>query len=756
MDQFALMTLAIGADCNYSAKPDGRAGSGLKSTHLMKTCFSRLASVVVVCLSMNCVGLLSAQPTTNSAVEKTVLSPDGRLSLVFKLADGTPSYAVNFRNRPVLLSSALGFELKNGSMKSGFALVDAKQSSEDETWTQPWGEQRQVRNHYNELAVTLKQAGERARELRIHFRAFDDAIAFRYEWPEQPALKDFEIMDELTDFVFPSDPIALWQPALRPQQSEQLYFNTRLSQLLRQTKLEHGDELAGENPKKEPIKAVTTPLTMQTDDGLFLVIHEADLTDYAGMQLQPKDGNALKCFLTPWSDGVKVKASAPSSSPWRFVMISDKLSDIVENTSATALNLNPPSRIADTSWIKPGKYVGIWWTMHLNKNTWHPSKPGEDSPDGLGATTKNTRDYIDFAAKYGFSGVLVEGWNKGWAKDWVAHAAEFSFTEPNSEFDLPGLAAYAHEKGVDLISHHETGAVITNYEAQVEAAFAQLQRLGIHHLKTGYVGNEPRVNRYDADGKFIGAEYLDGQYMVRHYRKVAMLAAKYHIMLDVHEPIKDTGEQRTWPNFMSREGARGQEYNAWAGDGGNPPKHDVNLVFTRFLSGPFDFTPGVLQVTFPQYRKNNRVNTTVAKQLALYVTFYSPLQMAADLPENYEKHLDLFQFIRDVPADWETTHMLNGEIGEYVTIARKQRGGEDWFLGSITNEKKRDLDVPLKFLAKDKTYVAEIYRDAEDADWKTNPYAHIIEKKPVSSETTLALHLAPGGGEAIRLKPATP
>ena len=699
---------------------------------------------------------LPAAPAGNKApIEKVVASPNGKLSLVFSLTDGSPAYAVTFMGRPVILASALGFDLKDTAMKSGFTLLGAKKTSKDVTWTQPWGEQREVRNHYNELAVALRQADDPGRELRILFRMFDHAIAFRYEWPEQAALKEFDIMDELTEFVFPADHIALWQPAFRPQQTEQLYARTRLSELLRQTRLEHGDELAGENPKKDPVKAVTTPLIMQTDDGLFLVIHEADLTDYAAMELQPQDHNTLKSYLVPWSDGVRVKASAPTVSPWRFVMISDKLSDIVEGTSATALNLNPPSRVADTSWIKPGKYVGIWWGMHLGKYTWHPSKPGEGSSDGLGATTKNTREHIDFAAKHGFGGVLVEGWNKGWAKDWVAHAAEFSFTKPTAEFDLPELAAYAHEKGVDLISHHETGAVITNYESQVEAAFDQCERLGIHHVKTGYVGMEPRVNRYDAHGRLIGAEYLDGQYMVRHYRKIAILAAKYHLMLDVHEPIKDSGEQRTWPNFMSREGARGQEYNAWAADGGNPPNHDVNLVFTRFLSGPFDFTPGVIQVTYPQYRKNNRVNTTVAKQLAMYVTFYSPLQMAADLPENYEKYPDLFRFIVDVPADWDETHMLNGEIGEYVTLARKRRGGEDWFIGSITNEKKRAFDLPLTFLTKNRIYVAEIYRDADDADWKANPIAYTIEQRLVTGESLLSLRLAPGGGEAIRLKPAT-
>lgn len=723
------------------------SGKFMKSFH---------TSLVVIVVFLAFVFSLPAATTGEVApIERTIHSPNEDLSLTFSLKDGSPSYSVKFKQHSALLDSKLGFKLKSGDLQNDFKLIDAKSSSKDETWIQPWGQQKSVHNYYSQLTVTLQQSGESGRQMRIIFRVFNDAIAFRYEWPEQKALNNFEIMDELTDFVLPSDPTTLWQPAFRSQQTEQLYSKTKLGELLRQTRLKHGDDYAGDNPNKEPVRAVTTPLILQTDDGLYLVIHEADLTDYACMELQPEDDNTLKCDLVPWSDGVKVRASAPCVSPWRFVMISDKLADIVERTSATALNLNPPSRIADTSWIKPAKYIGIWWGMHLGKYTWYPSKPGEGSTDGLGATTANTRRYIDFASKYGFGGVLVEGWNKGWAKDWVAHAADFSFTQPNPQYDLPFLAAYAHNHGVDLISHEETGAVITNYEAQVKDAFAECERLGIHHVKTGYVGMEPRVKRYDASGKFIGSEYLDGQYMVGHYRKIAELAAKYHLMLDVHEPVKDTGEERTWPNFMTREGARGQEYNAWAPDGGNPPSHDVNLVFTRFLSGPMDFTPGILQVTYPQYRKNDRVNTTVTKQLAMYVTFYSPLQMAADLPENYEKHMDLFQFIRDVPTDWEQTLMLNGAIGEYVTIARKERGGPDWYIGSITDENRRDYDVALSFLAKDKTYVAEIYRDADDADWKTNPNAHTIEKKLVNSESILPLHLAPGGGEAIRLKPAT-
>ncbi len=713
-----------------------------------------LITVGMMCL---CVTMVSLCPAAENSAPKTrtLKSPNGDIVLNFSLPDGSPRYSVDYQKRPVITSSALGFDLKHASVRGDLELIDTKRSSKDETWTQPWGEQQQVRNHFNQLAVTLQQTAGQKLKLRVVFRVFDDAIAFRYEWPEQGGLQSFDIMDELTEFNFASDPVALWQPGLRPQQSEQLYSKTRLSELLRQTRLEHGDESAGDNPKKEPIKAVTTPLMLQTDDGVYLALHEADLTDYAAMMLQPKDGHGLKCLLVPWSDGVRVKATAPSTSPWRFVMISDKLSDIVEHTTLTALNLNPPSRVADTSWIKPGKYAGIWWGMHLGKYTWHPSQPGKDSADGLGATTKNTRDYIDFAEKHGFTGVLVEGWNKGWAQDWVAHAAEFSFTEPNSQFDLPALAAYAHSKGIDLISHHETGSIITNYEAQAEAAFAQCEKLGIHHVKSGYVGMEPRVNRYDAKGNLLGAEYLDGQYMVRHYRKMAELAAKHKVMLDVHEPIKDTGERRTWPNFMTREGARGQEYNAWAPDGGNPPGHDVNLVFTRLLSGPFDFTPGVLEVTYPQYRKNNRVNTTVAKQLAMYVAFYSPLQMAADLPENYAKHPDLLQFIVDVPTDWEETRLLNGEIGEYATLARKQRGGDEWFIGSITNEKERAFDLTLNFLPRNRKYVAEIYRDAADANWKSNPAAHVIEKQSVTSESHLPVHLAPGGGLAVRLKPVS-
>jgi len=707
--------------------------------------------------ALSCLGspLLSAPADKGVHTPQVLTSPDGHVLLAFELKDGAPFYSANFKGSPAILRSALGFELKDGSLKSHFEVRETRESSRDETWEQVWGDRREVRNHYRELAVTLQQTNGPGRTMRVVFRAFDHAIAFRYEWPEQPSLQQFEIMDELTEFVFPDDPLALWQPALRPEHAEQLYARTRLSGLLRQTRLKQGDASLGVNPRKTPIKAVTTPLTLQSEDGLYCVLHEANLTDFAAMHLQPTDHHALKSYLVPWSDGVRVRASAPFVSPWRLIMISDELSDMVELTAVTTRNLNPPCRINDTSWIEPGKYVGIWWGMHLGKYTWDPTKPGEHSTDGLGATTQNARDYIDFASRHGFKGVLVEGWNRGWARDWVAHADGFSFTEPNPKYDLEGLAVYAREKGVGLIAHHETGSIVENYERQAQAAFAQCQRLGIHHVKSGYVGMEPRVVRRGADGNEIGKEYLDGQYMVRHYRRIVELAAKHQVMLDVHESIKDTGESRTWPNMMTRESARGQEFNAWAGDGGNPPSHDVNLAFTRCLSGPFDFTPGVLQVTFPEYSRKNRVNTTVAKQLALYVTFYSPLQMAADLPENYRKYPNLLQFIMDVPADWEETRMLNGEIGEYVTLARRERGGDEWFIGAITNEKKRELKVPLSFLPKQKHYVAEIYSDAEDTHWQTNPFACKMDRQLVDGAMELSLRLAPGGGQALRLRPAT-
>jgi alpha-glucosidase len=440
-----------------------------------------------------------------------------------------------------------------------------------------------------------------------------------------------------------------------------------------------------------------------------------------------------------------VKGHTPLKTPWRTIQIADRPGDLI--TSYLILNLNEPNALGDVSWVKPGKYVGIWWGMHLGKWTW-------SSGSAHGATTENTKAYLDFAAKHGFSGVLVEGWNLGWDGDWSAHGDKFDFTTPYPDFDLPGLAAYADSLGVKLIGHHETGAAVTNYESQMEAAFALYQSLGIDTVKTGYVGYGQGIQRYDEQGKPVGKEWHHGQYMVRHHQKVIETAARYGIMINAHEPIKDTGLRRTYPNFLTREAARGQEYNAWDGAGGNPPDHVTTLPFTRLLAGPMDYTPGVLDLTFDQYRADNQVNHTLAKELALYVVIYSPLQMAADLIENYEGN-PAFQFIVDVPVDWEETRILHAEIGDFITTVRRERDGDEWFLGSISDENPRTLEAALDFLDPNVPYVAEIYSDGEGAHWQTNPYPLKIKKYLVDSTTVLTLDLAPGGGQAIRFYPGS-
>jgi alpha-glucosidase len=484
---------------------------------------------------------------------------------------------------------------------------------------------------------------------------------------------------------------------------------------------------------------------METADGLFLSIHEADLTDYASMTLAGSEDDTLLCDLVPWSDGVKVKASTPHRTPWRTIQIAENAGDLI--TSYLILNLNEPNVLGDVSWVQPGKYVGIWWGMHIDKYTWR-------SGDRHGATTERAKRYIDFAAEHGFPRVLVEGWNEGWDGVWTKEGDRFSFTTPVDDFDVEAVSAYAAARGIKLVGHHETSAAVDNYERQLEDAFAYYRSLGIDTVKTGYTGWGREIERRDEEGNLIGTEWHHGQYMVRHYRGVVETAAKYHIMLDVHEPIKDTGTRRTYPNMMTREGARGQEYNAWSIEGSNPPGHTTILPFTRMLAGPFDFTPGIFDLLFEEYRPDNRVNTTLAKQLALYVVMYSPLHMAADLPENYGDH-PAFQFILDVPVDWQETRVLHARIGDYVTIARQDRDSEDWYVGSITDEDGRTLEMPLTFLEPGREYVAEVYADGADADWESNPLGIQVYEMSVDRDTILKLRLAPGGGQAIRLRPAT-
>ncbi|HYC87167.1 MAG TPA: glycoside hydrolase family 97 protein [Chryseosolibacter sp.] len=633
----------------------------------------------------------------------SVTSPDGSLKVTFELREKIPYYSLSKNEWQVIQPSKLGFLLKNLPALSGtFEIVSSASSSVDETWTQPWGEVKQVRNHHNQLLVHLLDGMKR--KLSIEFRVFNDGMGFRYHVPAQKSLKDFVIMDELTEFAFAQDLSAWWIPAYGDEMdSEYLYNNSRLSEIKQK---------------------VTTPVTLESP-GLVVSIHEAALVDYAGMALENMGGLKFKADLVPWSDGERVKTSAPMTSPWRTIQVGTNAGDLV--TSPLILNLNEPCRLNDVSWIKPGKYMGVWWGMHLQRNTW------EQGPNH-GATTANVKSLIDFASAHKFAGVLAEGWNEGWEGDWT-QGGNFNFTKSYPDFDLAALSKYAREKNIALIAHHETGGNVSNYERQLDDAFRLLREHDIHYLKTGYVNKLPAGERHQ------------GQFMVRHYHKVMETAAKYKVMLDVHEPVKDTGLRRTFPNMMTREGARGTEYEAWSS--GNPPSHTTILPFTRCLAGPLDYTPGIFDILFKN-RGSFRVHTTLAKQLALYVVLYSPLHMAADLPENYNGH-PAFKFIEDVPTDWEYTRVVNGEIGKFVTIARKDRHSNQWFVGSITNEEPREISLPLDFLDQGKKYTAEVYTDGQNADFSNNPLDfEIRHTAAVDNQTTLKLRLAPGGGTAIR------
>ncbi|HWE42404.1 MAG TPA: glycoside hydrolase family 97 protein [Gemmatimonadaceae bacterium] len=651
-----------------------------------------------------------------------VISPDGRNDVSVGIRDGYLWYAVDHGGKHVLMPSRLGFAFRGApELFKGLRITDTARTTYDSTWTQPWGEVARVRDHHNELRVTVAETAAPNRTFSVVFRAFEDGVGFRYEVPDQPAIGNYEISDELTEFTFAEDAKAWWTPSTvpKPDRYEMLYSSSPVSVL----------------------DTVNTPLTLEFQNGPAVVIHEADLVDYPGMNLAggPEQNRTLRAALAPWADGVKVRGHTPLTTPWRTIQIADRAIDLAP--SVITLKLNPPSRIEDTSWIEPMKYDGIWWGMHIGTMTW-----GQGPKHG--ATTANTKQYIDFAAANGMKGVLVEGWNVGWDGDWMNNGAKFSFTQAYPDYDLPALAAYAKSKGVTLIAHNETAMGVENYERQLDSAFALYQRLGIRAIKGGYVTD-----------KTFGGDSHTGQYMVRHFRKVVETAAKYHIAVDMHEPIKDTGERRTWPNFMSREASRGQEYNAWGGDGGNPPEHETILFFTRMIAGPMDFTPGIFDILIkrptgkPRTPEESRPRTTIAKQLALYVVLYSPLQMAADLPENYAGQ-PAFQFIRDVAVDWDTTKVLDGKIGDYVVVARKTKGKDEWFVGAITDEQKRTLDVPLGFLPKGRRYVAEIYADGPTASWKDNPESVVISSKPVTSATRLKVVLASGGGQAIRIRPA--
>lgn len=651
-----------------------------------------------------------------------VASPDGRNAVTVEVREGGLHYSVQRDGRPIVLPSRLGFEFRGApALRDSLTITGAARNTVDETWTQPWGEVARVRDHHNELKVEVAETAGPRRRFTLAVRAFDDGVAFRYELPAQPNLREFELMEELTEFAFADNPKAWWIPSDRARldRSEMLYSQSPASLL----------------------DSVQTPLTMESRDGrTVMVLHEAHLQNYARMNVAGRaiEDRTLRAALAPLSDGVKVRGSTPFNTPWRTLQLADRAADLVP--AVLGLNLNPPNVLGDVSWVRPMKYVGIWWGMHINTMTWNTGPK-------LGATTENAKRYIDFAAANGIDGVLVEGWNIGWDGDWIGNAELFSFTQSTPFYDLQEVARYARQKGVSLIVHNETSGGISNYERQMDEAYALYASLGLNAIKSGYV----------ADG-YRGHNHWS-QFMVNHWRRSVETAARHRIMLNIHEPVHDTGERRTYPNLMTREGARGQEYNAWAGDGGNPPEHESILFFTRLIAGPMDFTPGIFDLLLasapdgPRRPEQARPRTTLAKQLALYVVVYSPMQMAADLIENYAGRPE-FKFIRDVAVDWEQTKVLDARIGDHVVVARQARGGGDWYVGAVTDEEGRTLEVSLDFLEPGRRYVAEIYADGPGANWLDNPLPVSISERDVTRETRLTMTLAPGGGQAIRIRPA--
>ena len=635
-------------------------------------------------------------------------SPNNVNQIQFDIKEGAPYYSVMHGEKAVVNLSRLGFIFKEGdTFNSDFKLIGSETSTFDETWEQVWGEKHFIRNNYNELAVTLQEQKGAKRKLEIQFRAFDDGVAFRYLFPEQGINDSIFIMDECTEFNLASDGDSWWIPAYRDNRYEYLYEKTLVSE----------------------IDTVHTPYTIQSKNGLYLSLHEASLVDFASMTIAQSSGTSLKCDLVPWSDGVKVKTKALFKTPWRTIQIAEKPGDLI--TSYLILNLNEPNKMTDVSWIHPRKYLGIWWGMHISKYTfWESEKHG--------ASTKNAKWYIDYCQKLGIDRLLIEGWNKGWTPAWYENAMHmFSFTKSTDDFNLEEVVKYGDSKGVKLIGYHETGSNLINYLSQIDSGMALYQKMGIHDIKIGQVGS--RLNM---------KEWHHGQFGVNYYRYVLKKAAEYQLAVNFHEPIKDTGERRTYPNMMSREGARGMEYDAWSD--GNPPDHTLKLVFTRMLAGPMDFTPGIFDLNEEQGFNNRSVHTTLAKQLAYYVTLYSPVQMLADLPDNYDGN-PAFQFLKDVPVDWDDTKVLNAEIGEYVTTVRKDHKSDDWYLGSMTNEKGREFTVNLDFLGEG-SYEAQIYADAPGTTWQSEPEKVSISSVKVTKDSVMPIILGEGGGLAVRFK----
>ena len=672
-----------------------------------------------------------------------VTSPNGEMKLTFTLRDSKPYYSVSFRGKPVIKPSRLGYELHNAeNLLEGFTQTGEKTSTFDETWTPVWGENKTIRNHYKELLVSLIQE-KTGRVMNLRFRVYDEGVGLRYEFPQEGSkLNYFVVKEECTEFALTGDHIAWWIPGDYDTQ-EYEYSRSRLSEIRPLFKKKVTDN-ASQTSFSET--GVQTSLQLKTDDGLYINLHEAALVNYPAMHLNLDDKNMVfRSWLTPDAQGIKGYLQTPCQSPWRTIMITDDARKVL--SSHLILNLNEPCKIKDTSWIHPTKYVGVWWEMISGKGDWaytsqFPSvKLGitdyaKAKPSGRhSANNENVRRYIDFAAQHGFGGVLVEGWNIGW-EDWFGNSKEyvFDFQTPYPDFDIKALNEYAHSKGVKLIMHHETSSSIMNYEKHMDQAYQLMKDYGYDAVKSGYVGNLiPR------------GEHHYSQIAINHYQHAIERAADYKIMVNAHEAVRPTGLCRTYPNLIGNESARGTEYQAF---GGITPGHTAILPFTRLQGGPMDYTPGIFEM---QCSNGSRANSTIGGQLALYVTMYSPLQMAADFPENYEKHLDAFQFIKDVALDWDKSIYLEAEPMEYITAARKAKGSSSWFVGSVTGLKPHNSTLRLDFLDKGKTYVATVYADAPDADYKTNPQAYTITKGLVTAKSVLKLHSVAGGGYAISI-----
>ena len=695
---------------------------------------------IILLMSVFAVHFVMAQQQT---------SPDGNVILSFSLKnDGTPSYKVSYKNKPVINESTLGFTLKKADpLTNNFKVVDTKKSTFKETWKPVWGEESEILNHYNELLVSLEQNNTN-RKMNIRFRVYNEGVGFRYEFPSQKELTYFVVEEELSQFAMTGDHTAWWIPGDYDTQ-EYDYTESKLSEIRGLMK-----EAVTENVSQFAFSptGVQTSLMMKTKDGLYINLHEAALVDYSLMNLNLDDKTfTFQSWLTPDAKGDKGYLMAPCHSPWRTIMVSDDARKIL--ASRLILNLNEPCAIADTSWIKPVKYVGVWWEMITGKNSWSYTNDlptidlntvdySKTKPNGThGANNEEVRKYIDFAAKHGFDQVLVEGWNIGW-EDWFGNKKDyvFDFLTPYPDFDLKALNEYAHSKGVKLMMHHETSGSTRNYERHMKAAYELMNKYGYNSVKSGYVGDILPVG-----------EHHYSQSTINHYLYAIKEAAKHKIMVNAHEAVRPTGICRTYPNMIGNESARGTEYEAF---GGNKVFHTTILPFTRLQGGPMDYTPGIFEteMKYVNPNNNNQIRTTLARQLALYVTMYSPLQMAADLPENYEKFMDAFQFIKDVPVDWQKSVYLEAEPGRYITIARKDKHSNDWYVGCTAHEGGHTSELLLNFLDKGKKYEATIYADAKDANWKTNPKAYTITKQKVNAKTKLKLTAAQGGGYAISIK----